>query len=648
METEKKLTGYPSIDKPWTYFYSEISNTSSLTNIANAKIIQSCKDNSADIHCQNYEKGAKEKVLSNISMKYVDFIKCHNAEFNDLPAVNYLGKSISYNEVFQYVTEYAKGFRAYGIKENDVVSVMLPNSPEIIYVKLALNTIGAVANLIDPRVHPNTLINYVNNSDSKLLVALLDKYKSTIKPVLDKLCVQDVFLISPLNSILKTDIKNQINRSAKSKLLVGHYLYEYKKFAMITLGNIKSKIKLHYISELLIKGKNYTGKIEADYIPNYPATVLYTSGTTGSSKGAIMSNESYNSLYSNVNYTKISLKPGTKFCGTIPFFSSYGSGSGMFDCMCCRAEIYLYPTFNPDEFVKIVDRDKPNTVITVPHHCDMLLESNKKFESLHQIILGGDKILPSKMDRYKKHFSEKDIIVGYGETELLGAVAVTNDESRLDASGIPFPTCKVKIVNPDTMAEVPIGTEGEIYISNVSMMLGYLKNEPETEKITAYDEDGNKYYGTGDKGFITGKGELCFTDRYKRLMKRQDGHQVNANPIEEVITSVHGVKNCCVVGLQYMDTSGVIPTAFVELEEKDGNIDLFVKRLEEICYEKLTSCRDKALAYVFLDTMPVTDMGKIDHVLLSKQKLENIENAVIVDEALLKEQKLRSHKNISK
>ena len=178
------------------------------------------------------------------------------------------------------------------------------------------------------------------------------------------------------------------------------------------------------------------------------------------------------------------------------------------------------------------------------------------------------------------------------------------------------------------------------------MMIEYMDNCLETEKITAYDEDGNKYYATGDKMYMTPDGQLCFVDKYKRLMERPDGYQINANPIEETLLKLDGVKRCCVVGLKYKDENGVIPTAFVELENKFLKLNEYVNLFEEASEKGPISLKEKALAYVFINKMPILSCGRIDTTKLSKLKLDEIKEAIIVANPFIEPKKSKSYKRL--
>ena len=596
-------------------------------------ILQMNLNNTVDPHLARFPEGAREEVENKIHTKMYDYYK---ATFNDtdtLTALEYLGKKFSYGFVNEQIEKYARAFKGYGLQQGDYVSVLLPNMPEIIYVKMALNRVGAVANLIDPRYNPNSARDLINASNSKMVICVLNKYDTAIKPIQNELNVENIFTISPFESI---SLKEFDLKDGLLKQLLGdgaYFLTETKQLIMDAREKILKNTGVQDINNLLKYGDNYVGNVDTPYVENAPATVLYTSGTTGGKlKGAVHTNEGYNGLHAQLEYVFPEQRPGMVFSGLIPMFLSYGSGVCMFNSLASRFDIKLHPTFKPNEFVKIVEQDQPNIIVGVPKFFQMMKNSGKNFDYVDHIIIGGDKILPKQVKEFKDYFDGTRVAIGYGETELLGVISVTlEDGETLDSSGTPMPNVKVKIVDPETHKELPFMEEGEAYISSVSAMLEYLNNKEQTDKITFYDpETGEKYFATGDLMRMLPNGQLIFEDRLKRLMKRPDGHQVNAGTIEEVISEVNGVKEVCVVGLPYKDIMGVIPTAFV-VSDENSNRDDIVNACEQASYDKLTSARDKALAYVFLDEMPYTPNGKMDAFSLSKNNLDDLEDAYIVD-----------------
>ena len=192
----------------------------------NRRIIISNQSNYEDCHLENYPYKAREDALTDIDMKMVDFMKSCNTEYNILNAIDCFGVKISYNTLFKYIEMYARAFLYYGIESGDRVAVMLPNSPEMIYIQFALNTINASFVPIPSNVDSNLLLSYVNSSNSKILISALDEYKLIVEPVIDKLKVEDIYTVSPLQSVSLDYINNMKSTTSRLKMTTLHFIYE--------------------------------------------------------------------------------------------------------------------------------------------------------------------------------------------------------------------------------------------------------------------------------------------------------------------------------------------------------------------------------------------------------------------------------------
>ena len=184
------------------------------------------------------------------------------------------------------------------------------------------------------------------------------------------------------------------------------------------------------------------------------------------------------------------------------------------------------------------------------------------------------------------------------------------------------------VIDPQSKEELKYNEDGELCFYSPTMMMGYLNNENETKQITLY-KYGVNFYRTGDKGYIDENGCLFIIDRYKRVMARPDGHKVHATPIENVIFSYSSIKDCAVAGLKMNIGSGVIPTAFIVVDENIGNFELIVNNLNQLCQKNIPE-RDMPLAYVKIEKIPYTLMGKVDYKKLEEKPINEV-NPYVVD-----------------
>lgn len=597
----KILTGYPSIDR---------------------------------IGDSRYNTGVSEEILVGTDKKMYDFIKERNAEFENSPAYTYFGKERTFAEFDQKVEECAKALKSYGLNTGDCISVCLPNIPETMIYFYACNRIGVTPYLIDPRCTLNRIVDCMKISNSKLLVSVLDIMNKTVKA--DAIPSDKIVVVSPGSDFL-TD-KNQLNKESATV----KRLYCVKESLYELMQKLSNNTKIVLQKDFLKFGKNYGELTDSLYDPDIPAVIVNTSGTTGTPKGAMESNKGYNITAKQIDYIYPYLSRGMTYFGYIPFFSMYGSAIGMHSALSHGIVVDLIPKLNAAKFDKIFVDKKPNIAISVPKLYGLFPDSkyikdaDLSFAKL--LVMGGDNISPAKLDNINttlaEHGCNEKITFGYGSTESMLIATTTSDPTthKSGGCGILYPGVNVRITDRNTLEELPYGEEGEIYADTPSMFMGYIGNETESNNAIFMDPDTRiKYYKTGDKGYIDEDGILFTTGRYKRLMKRPDGHQVSSIPIENAIGSCDEVRDCVVVGIKssYQD-EGVIPTAFIELEKdvtkSDALSSIIAKEKETLSGE-----REMALAYTIVERLPYTINGKADFSTLEKVKFEDIDYVIIDD-----------------
>ncbi|MCL2106506.1 MAG: acyl--CoA ligase [Oscillospiraceae bacterium] len=564
-------------------------------------------------------------------------------------ATNFMGTRTTYGQINAEIDRTARALRGFGIGKGDFVSVLMPNVKEIIVYTYALWRIGAVACLMDPRTNAEGILERIKRAGSRLLITLLDVSADKVDPIIDRLPFDTVVVVSPGDSL---------NPKATLKCRLGKMLYQKKEKSFM-----EARPGSKYIRHPdFIAAHNFEGDIHVPYEKDMPAAVVYTSGTSadGLMKGVLHSHASLNavvcSLYCNVR--PVDYKLGDTFGGFLPFFSSYGLFCGMHMSLCAGFEIILIPIFKPDDFSKIILRDKPNVFLGVPRWYEVLARNPKLAKKSDRLsfvkipISGGDKISPTSMELVNQALLRNGcthgLRIGYGASEFGGSLSMMPqyDPTREDFNwkaegnvGYILPNSRVCVIDPETNEELEYGVDGELCVHSLSMMQEYHNLPKETEEITFIGPDGTKYYRMGDKGHLDENGVFYFVDRYKRSMMRPDGHTVHPAPAENVIMQHEAVNICAVVGLkQFNDSTGVIPTAFVVLKdeydspEKQREVLLEIDRL---CLKQLPE-RDKAIAYKAVKEVPYTLMEKINFRELEKEMFVP-DNFVIVDFAFFPE-----------
>lgn len=573
MQKEKKITGYPSVDRPWLKYYSE--------EALNVKLPK----------CTIYE-----------------YLLEKNNNNPKRPAINYLGHRISYSEMFKSIERAANAFSAIGVKSGELVSMCMLTMPETVYSIYALNKIGAICNLIEPRTNAELIKSRINACKSRVLV-VVDVFLPKIMEIVEQTSLEKIIVVP-------------VSASMPALTTVVFKLTKGRK-----LSKVPRDPKYQSWSSFIFSGRKATS-IAKKYEKDYPAAIIYTGGTTGISKGAVLSNDCFTAMAAEAYYDAPTLFTGRRFLEIMPPFIAYGLIFGHFIPFCAGLENCLIPVFVPEKFADYVLKYKPNHVIGVPTFFESLANNKKirkeRLNFLTSCITGGDKMLVATERHinaiYKDRGCQNPLMKGYGMTEMGSAATFTvSQECNIEGSvGIPSQYNNVKVINSETGEELKYNQHGELCITGPTMMLGYYNNEKETANVMRKHRDGQTWIHTGDIGYITEDGIIYIVDRIKRMIIRPDGHNVWPSLIENVIAKHVAVSDCAVVGLPNNEyENGKIPTAFIVLKEGFTPSDELVLEIEDLSKKHLPE-RDIATAYRFCDNLPLTLLGKVDYRYLEK------------------------------
>lgn len=586
-----------------------------------------------------YPENILALIDKNTDEKMVDHIRRANGEYLDSTAMIYMGIHVSYRKLFERIKEYALALKSHGLSKGDMITICLPNTPETIYYFYACNEIGVTPYLIDPRCTFNKMRTCILDSNSKLFICEMGTYYTKVAENEEELPVQTIVVVNPLFSF-------EQEHGLVAKQLIAKYIYKAKQSSAERKAP-KSQKRLPQ-KAFLARGQSYQGTYQTEYDPQIPAIVVNTSGTSGDSvKGAVHSDKSYNILSNQTSFITNEIKRGYSYYGYIPFFSMYGSAVGMHTALSYGVVIDIIPTFKGLKSIReILDR-KSNILIGVPSLFEKISkicsDENLDMSFAKVFVMGGDNVAPEKLKENNEtlcaHGMREKIIFGYGSTEAMMMITTSSDDRSYiyGSSGIPHAGTRIRIIDPDTKEWLDYEKEGEIYIHTPTLMLGYL-NKPNENKAVFIEFDGVPFFKTGDKGYLTKTGHLFFTGRYKRLMKRPDGHQVSPIPIENTISKHPLVADCAVVGLKKDDTSpGVIPTAFIKLyKEGQEALSVIVSDIMRSSLIELSGEREMALAYILTDEIPYTENGKMNYRALETRGFRDL-NIFVVDDPITRE-----------
>ena len=542
-----------------------------------------------------YTKEELNIKIPDISM--YDQVKKSAHLYPNYIAYEYMGKKCLYKDFIEEINEWAKVFHSSGVKHGDIVTISLPNIPNVLVVLYALNKMGAIANMVHPLSSEEEILFSLNSTKSKYLV-MLNTFYNKIENVIGKSSVDAVIFASAAD-YMPIYMKLFYNLSQIGK---------YKKYP---------KNNMYYSWKKFYKKYYVTNHIKfPKFCKDTPAVIIHSGGTSGTPKNVVIQNRAFILGALQENILMKNLHAGDCCLAIMPNFHGFGLSVLMHTPLALGCYSILIPQFDAKKFDIMFQKKKPSCVLGVPTLYEALISNNnvKKLDlsNLKYIVSGGDilpKSLEDRVNKYlKEHNSPGKITQGYGLSEALAAVCLACDDVNKSGSvGIPLPGNQVKIIDPASRITLPFGEVGEICVHSKAFMQGYLNNESETNTALQVHKDGHVWLHTGDLGYMDSDGFIFYKGRLKRMIITSG--YVYPSHIEEVIESHPAVLQCTVVGVPHPYKQEV-PKAFIVL--KEGYIGMFVKDdIKAYCKKKLSKYMIPS-EFVFRKRLPKTKLGKVD------------------------------------
>lgn len=549
-------------------------------------------------HLDYYQESMYNKVAE-IAENYPDYI-----------AYDFMGGKVKYKDFIKKVDECARALAAIGVKEDERVTICMPNAPQAVIMFYAINKIGAIANMVHPLSSEKEIEFYLKESASVVCITL-DQFYGKFESIRGNV---------PLRSLILTSIKDVLS-PVKRK---GYYLAQGRKIKKVPVN-----AEIVWWEKFLRDGSHYHGPYHVERKADDPAVILYSGGTTGTTKGILLSNLNFNALAQQIIATNPMFKPGDKMLAVMPIFHGFGLGVCIHSMLANGGRCLLIPRFNPKSYAKLIKKHKPNFIAGVPSLYEALLRLNTldgvDLSCLKGVFSGGDSLsieLKKRFDAFlRDHNANIPVREGYGTTECVTASCLTPSHWAKEGSiGLPFPDTFYKIVKPGTEEEVPYGQEGEICLAGPTVMMEYINNPEETASTLRRHADGLTWVHTGDLGMMDEDGFIYFRQRIKRMIVT-NGYNVYPSQIENVLDAHPYVHMSCVIGIpDPLKMQKVM--AFVVL--KPG-----VKVSgEQAKTEILEHCRQYVAKYAmpadieFRDDLPKTLVGKVAYRVLEEEEVK--------------------------
>ncbi len=556
--------------------------------------------NSGDVPASlTYSEGSIYDAVNEIAEKYPDYI-----------AFDFMGSSTAYSEFIKKIREAAAALKALGVQKGDNITICMPNSPQAVILFYAVNYIGAVANMIHPLSAENEIEFYITDSHSKYCLAIDIAYKK----------FENILTKGLLKKLIVTSIKDALSPFMKIA-----YTLTQKKVEIDMPGS-GSVIMWN---DFLKLGKNIAQDVYVKLSKDDTAVILYSGGTTGKTKGIMLTNYNFNALAKQVIATNQMFEPGDKMLAIMPVFHGFGLGVGIHSMLASGGRCILIPRFTPDSCADLIKKHKPNFIAGVPTLYEAFLR-NPKFNSIDLscfkgVFSGGDSLsveLKRKIDKFLKEHNGKVIIrEGYGTTECVTACCLTPTHMYREGSiGFPFPDTFFKIVAVNTTEELPFNQEGEICIFGPTVMKGYMGQEEETANTLKQHSDGRIWLHTGDLGLMDEDGFIYFKQRIKRMIVTS-GYNVYPSQLENILDAHELVQMSCVIGVADPYKMQKVK-AFIMLKDNSLANDETKSIIMEYCKKNMAKY---ALPYdiEFRETLPKTLVGKVAYRVLEQEELEN-------------------------
>lgn len=513
------------------------------------------------------------------------------AKWPYLNALEFEGKKTTFSKLIEQIHTAAGAFAGMGIKSGDFVTIVSPNIPQAVVAFYALNAIGAVANMLHPMLSPSEMKRAIAETDSKLIL-VLDTFADKVKEM-------DVPTVCLHISDALPAMKGLIYRLAKER--IHQQVIHWKDFLQI--------------------GKNQV-------FPQHQGTgddlavIMYSGGTSGESKGVMLTNRNFNALaiqsYDTMGIADVA---GMKCLSILPIFHGTGLGITVHSMLTNGICSMLVPKFEPDKTCRLIFKKKIEFLFGVPAFYEVLTRCPEieTQSCAFMAVLGscGDK-LPEKtrqrMDKYlKKSGTPCTLTNGYGMTECTaGCCYEPYFGKKPGTSGIMNPDNLCKIVEPGTERTLPVGEIGELCIAGPLVMKGYYNRPEETARTLRVHKDGTTWLHSGDAFSVDEDGFLTFHQRLDRMFI-VSGFNIYPSNIEEVILSVPGVRQCCVVGKKVPVVGRRIVAYVIGMKSSE-------KEIRRVCASNLPEYSQPS-EIVFLDEFPKTKMNKVDYMELERRSV---------------------------
>ena len=515
------------------------------------------------------------------------------ARFGKKTALEFFGAVTTYRELGEQVARAAEGLRRLGVRAGDRVALVLPNSPQHVVGFYAALRLGAIVIEHNPLYTPRELRHQFEDHGARFAI-VWDKLADTVAEFPSDLALEhivsvDITAALPLAQRLALRLPVAKARGARAQLTARPA--SRRPIAWKTLLNHGSLSRKH------------AGPMLDDI-----ALLQYTSGTTGSPKGAVLTHANLRANAMQGRAWVPGLRDGEEtFYGVLPLFHAYGLTLCLTFAMSIGAKLVLFPKYDLDLVVAASKKSPPTFLPAVPPIYDQLARAAARgtidLKSVRFAISGAMSLPVATVDRWEAATGGL-LVEGYGMTES-SPVALGNPigpSRRPGTVGVPFPSTEIRVVDPDDpRVDLPLGEPGELLLRGPQVFQGYW-NRPSDTAATLL---AGGWLRTGDIASVSPDGFVTIVDRLKEIIIT-GGFNVSPSEVEDVLTSHPDIAGAAVVALP-KSSGGEDVAAAIVLRE---GVQVEPEAIRDFCKQRLAAYKVPRRVVV-VDDLPRSLIGKV-------------------------------------
>jgi fatty-acyl-CoA synthase len=526
--------------------------------------------------------------------------------YPDKTAIMFMGTPLTYAELARRVERLAARLAAWGVRRGDRVILDMQNCPQLVIAHCAIQRANAVVVPVNPMNRAEELKHYITDPDARIAITTGDLAAELCKASDDLPPAQRLqhLIVTPFTDAFDPGVQgaDAPPEAWRDWLLARHPL------PTLAGGQVTT-----WTDALAFDGPPPALEVG----PEDLAVLPYTSGTTGLPKGcmhthrSVMHNAIASAMWGTVSADTVTL------C-VVPMFHITGMVSVMHAALHAGATLVMMPRWDRDTAGRLISRHRVTHWTNIPTMIiDLLASPNfAQFDlSSLQVIGGGGAAMPQAVaqrlfEQYGLRYAE-----GYGLTET-AAPSHNNppDHPKQQCLGIPFMSCDARVVDPDTLREVPVGEQGEIVMSGPQIFSGYWKR-PDATAAAFFEMDGKRFFRSGDLGRMDEDGYFFITDRLKRMINAS-GFKVWPAEVEALMFRHPAIQEACVISARD-DYRGETVKAVVVL--RPTHRDTTAEDILAWCRENMAVYKAPRLIE-FADALPKSGSGKVMWRLLQERQ----------------------------